>query len=193
MSNYKFVDFLDYNEDIIKERLKQPIEYEKFPSLIVPQEFEREKFRLEDGKYASQLRDIIQPIANNIERYDWSPSIFTAMYEASLNAYQHGNKKDPDKLIRISHKVSRDKLEVIIEDQGDGLPAYFIPFLQKVRKSIRKNESFVDWYNYSCNQKKDQNNNGTGTSFMHAYVDDIKYMRSQELGGLAVCMEKEKK
>jgi serine/threonine-protein kinase RsbW len=43
-----------------------------------------------------------------------------AIDEALINAYLHGNKKDPLKKIQFGLKYNNDKLEIFIEDEGKG-------------------------------------------------------------------------
>lgn len=187
----KIIDFIEYNEDTIKERLKEPIPYSEFPDLILPKNFVSTDLEIRRKSPYSDLRDQIEPISKNIEKHGFPPNVYTALYESSLNAFQHGNNYDFDKRIRVSHLIKKNSLELIIEDQGDELPEYFIPFLLKVRKETSKKRDFVDWYAFSCNEKNNVNH-GTGTSFIHAYMDDVRYLRSNDLGGLAVYLLKEK-
>ena len=45
-------------------------------------------------------------------------------------------------------------------------------------------KQFIDFYQFT-NRKKPNTNNGTGTSFMHTYVDNVQYFKSAQ-GGLVV-------
>lgn len=187
----KFIDFIDYNEDIIKEKLKQPIDYDNFPTLCVPDSFSKTNLNLKKENYSTLIRKQIEPIASLAEKNGFSPNIYTALYEVILNGFQHANNYDESKLLRVSNRINDKSLEIIVEDQGEKLPEYFIPFLLKVRKEKSREGSFVDWYSFSC-ANRNKVNQGTGTSFIHAYMDDVKYMRSNDLGGLAVYLYKEK-
>ena len=66
-------------------------------------------------------------------------------------------------------------------------------FILALREKDLSNDGFIDWYKFT-NQKKPSysDNNGTGTSFMHVYMDRIRYFRCNDLGGLAVYMRKNK-
>ena len=184
-------DFLDSNDQLYKEQLKGEIGYNNFPELIVPEDFQKVRIQLPSSQYGTELRNQIQPISTLAETTGFSCNIFTALYETVLNAHQHGNKLDENKKILLSHRIRDRKLELIVEDQGTNLPEYFVPFLIKLRSQTMNGDSFVNWYNFSENKKPDSNN-GTGTSFMHTYMDDITYQISKNLGGLALYLVKNK-
>jgi serine/threonine-protein kinase RsbW len=54
-------------------------------------------------------------------------NLFVALDEAFVNAVKHGNKFDPDKLIRIIADVSNTEARFTIEDEGDGFDVKNIP------------------------------------------------------------------
>lgn len=185
------IDFLDYNPELYKELLKNEVNFEHFPSVSAKDDFQSSYIQLPSENYAHELRNQIQPISMLAESRGYAPNIFTALYEAVLNAHQHGNKLSEEKQIKVSHRINSEKLEIIVEDEGRKLPEYFVPFLINLRSKIGNEGKFVDWYKFS-NAKKPSTNNGTGTSFMHTYLDSVMYMRSEELSGLAVYMTKNK-
>lgn len=43
-----------------------------------------------------------------------------SLQEALLNGYVHGNRADPAKEIRVSCRLSPQKVEIAVEDQGQG-------------------------------------------------------------------------
>ncbi len=69
------------------------------------------------------------------------------------------------------------------------IDAEFIPFIDRHRKGDYK-KKFIDFYKFT-NKEKPATNNGTGTSFMHTYMDKIEYYKS-EGRGLAVVLTKNK-
>jgi serine/threonine-protein kinase RsbW len=72
-----------------------------------------------------------QRIIEEVERHGFNPnSIFAtrlALEEALVNAIKHGNKLDPAKRVIVEAKVSKDKVEIEIEDQGPGFDRKCVP------------------------------------------------------------------
>src|SRR6185295_3359048 len=54
-------------------------------------------------------------------------NLFVALDEAFVNAVKHGNKYDPDKLIRVTADVSPAEARFTIEDEGEGFDVNNIP------------------------------------------------------------------
>jgi len=134
-------------------------------------------------EYAREIRSVIEPIGREAENQGYNPNFFTALYEAVLNAHQHGNKLDPTKKVTLTYKIAADTLEISVIDQGGILNADFIPFVLR-HKEGRHRERMLDFYEFT-NTPKPGTNCGTGTSFMHTYVDKVQYFKSAE-GGLVV-------
>ncbi|NND76685.1 MAG: ATP-binding protein [Flavobacteriales bacterium] len=58
---------------------------------------------------------------------DYYGNILIAMTEAVNNAITHGNKKDPDKMVRIKFVEDDDVLKFVIEDEGPGFDYENLP------------------------------------------------------------------
>ena len=54
-------------------------------------------------------------------------NLFIALDEAFVNAVKHGNKNDPNKLVRITADLSMKEARFHIEDEGDGFDPNTIP------------------------------------------------------------------
>jgi len=54
-------------------------------------------------------------------------AIRLAMQEAIINANKHGNQHDPDKKVRIEARISPERAEIIIEDEGPGFSRDTVP------------------------------------------------------------------
>lgn len=163
------------------------------PKLTIPQNFKQIDFNLPTEGYEKQIREIIEPTTTYAEKLGYGPNIFTALYETILNAHQHGNQKEK-KNITLASLIKKNNLEIIVADQGNSLHPSFMRFILTLRQKEIKN-GFINWYKFS-NQIKPQNNNGTGTSFMHAYMDKIEYYISENektKGGLCVKLYKKNK
>jgi anti-sigma regulatory factor (Ser/Thr protein kinase) len=146
-------------------------------------------FHFPSENYAADIRRAIEPLCEEAEKQGYGSSLFTALYEAVLNAHQHGNRKDPQKTITIAHRFTHDEVTVAIADEGGELDPEFVPFVIDHREGRHK-KGFIDYYTFTAREKP-KGNNGTGTSFMHTYVDDVKYFKSAS-GGLVVLLQKNK-
>ena len=70
-------------------------------------------------------------ILKEVERHGFNPnSLFAtrlALEEALVNAIKHGNKLDPKKRVIVEAKVTADRVEIEIEDQGPGFDRASVP------------------------------------------------------------------
>jgi serine/threonine-protein kinase RsbW len=57
----------------------------------------------------------------------WAENLPLAMDEAVTNAIRHGHNMDASKIIRISGILSQDKLEIRVEDEGEGFDPDSLP------------------------------------------------------------------
>jgi serine/threonine-protein kinase RsbW len=75
--------------------------------------------------------DVQRQILAEIERHGFNPnSIFAtrlALEEAMVNAIKHGNKLDPGKRVVVEAKVTPQRVEIEIEDQGPGFTRSSVP------------------------------------------------------------------
>ncbi|MAG39166.1 hypothetical protein CMO90_03705 [Candidatus Woesearchaeota archaeon] len=190
--NQKDVLNLDNLESIVRKVVnkEEKITLSDFnlESYTISDNYKKKLINLEKGDY-SEIRDNIEPIAKEAENQGYPPSIFTALYEAVLNAFQHGNKKNVKKQIEIAYKTGSKKFDILVRDEGGELDSNFIPFILRHREGAFK-EKFIDFYEFSGIEKP-ITNNGTGTSFMHTYVDEVQYLKSTQ-NGLIVRMIKNK-
>ncbi len=128
-----------------------------------------------------EIKSHIMPVCKKLKEEGINNSFSTAIYEVVLNAYQHGNKYDSTKEIRLSYGIINDSFSVIVEDEGDGIFPEFVSFVTAIKQDPEK---FINFYDF-IKQTPTKENLGTGTSFMHIYSDKVNYGRSK-LGGLAV-------
>ena len=56
-----------------------------------------------------------------------SSSLVIALDEAFVNAVKHGNRQDPNKLVRITADLSSKEARFSIEDEGEGFNVAEIP------------------------------------------------------------------
>ena len=75
--------------------------------------------------------EVQQRILDEVERHGFNPnSLFAtrlALEEALVNAIKHGNKLDPRKKVFVEARVTRDRVEIEVEDQGPGFDRASVP------------------------------------------------------------------
>ena len=75
--------------------------------------------------------DVQAQILAEVERHGFNPnSLFAtrlALEEALVNAIKHGNKLDPKKKVVVEAKVTKDRVEIEIEDEGPGFTRTAVP------------------------------------------------------------------
>lgn len=54
-------------------------------------------------------------------------NLFVALDEAFVNAVKHGNKSDPNKLVRITAELTPQEASFTVEDEGEGFDIHQIP------------------------------------------------------------------
>jgi anti-sigma regulatory factor (Ser/Thr protein kinase) len=172
---------------IIKKKRVIDIKNYNVLTYSIPEDYMVKSVCFDSEGYDEEIRDAIRPIVHATEEKGCSETLFTALYEAVLNAYQHGNKREINKKVTIAHKVNNDSVEVAVVDEGGVIDSDFIPFVIRHREG-RHEKHFLDYYDFSGKERPPRNN-GTGTSFMHTYVDDISYFKSKQ-GGLVVHLTK---
>ncbi len=94
--------------------------------------------------------------SKNLKKYSFGVRV--VMREGLTNAVRHGNKSDPDKLVRFSITIVNDILTMIIEDEGDGFDWREIKALTGKRDAV---EVPLD--------------HGRGFPIMEEYFDDYDY------------------
>ena len=53
--------------------------------------------------------------------------LVTALREAVANAVRHGNRRDPERLVRIAYTIDNSTITIRVEDEGDGFDPADIP------------------------------------------------------------------
>lgn len=107
---------------------------------------------------------------------------YAAVIEAFRNAHQHGNKRNQDKKIVLSYRLTDNNFEVVVSDEGGIVNADFIPFVLLHRQGLEQPYSF---YRFSPAAIRGPDNSGLGTSTMHLSADAVNYYVNKS-GGLSV-------
>src|SRR4051812_44096824 len=84
--------------------------------------------------FASDLvtgHDVQKQIMDAVESFGFHcDSVFAiklALEEALINAIRHGNKLDPQKMVRVEARISPKRAEITIEDEGPGFQRCDVP------------------------------------------------------------------
>lgn len=53
--------------------------------------------------------------------------LVTALREAIANAVRHGNRQDPERLVRLEYRVHEGSITIRVEDEGEGFDPSAVP------------------------------------------------------------------
>jgi serine/threonine-protein kinase RsbW len=75
--------------------------------------------------------EVVARILEEMQKADWAEhdvfGVHLAIEEALVNAIKHGNRKDPTKMVEVVCRVSRDRVQIRITDEGDGFDPEAVP------------------------------------------------------------------
>jgi len=76
-------------------------------------------------------REVMNRVLGELESVDWIQDelfgVQLAFEEAIVNAIRHGNRQDTAKQVHVRCKLSRDRLRIEIEDEGEGFNPLEVP------------------------------------------------------------------
>jgi serine/threonine-protein kinase RsbW len=76
-------------------------------------------------------RMVVAQLLEELERQKWSENdafaVHLALEEALVNAIKHGNHKDPTKNVDVRCRMKADRVEICIEDEGEGFDPSEVP------------------------------------------------------------------
>jgi serine/threonine-protein kinase RsbW len=79
----------------------------------------------------AEARRVQEEIARRLKACQYSEhevfSIKLAVEEALVNAMKHGNRMDPAKRVRVAYRVSPERFDVLIADEGPGFNPASVP------------------------------------------------------------------
>lgn len=84
----------------------------------------------------------------------------TALSEALANAIIHGNKKQPQKTVKADIRITKEKIQLTIKDQGTGFEFKELP--------------------NPLNPKNITKTNGRGVYLMSFLMDEVKFTRKKD-------------
>ena len=91
----------------------------------------REKIDFELPSDVSLMNGVLQYLIERVSQLGLirpeRSNLFVALDEAFVNAVKHGNRNDPNKLVRITAELSAKEARFTVEDEGDGFNVQEIP------------------------------------------------------------------
>jgi len=76
-------------------------------------------------------REVVSQILAALARAEWAEhdmfAVHLAMEEALVNAIKHGNHKDPGKTVEVVCRISKNRVQIRITDEGDGFDPSTVP------------------------------------------------------------------
>ena len=91
----------------------------------------------------------------------------TALVEIGSNAIEWGNKHDPDKVVRISARIEKSRIEIQIEDEGEGFDPENLPH------AFNGGEDPTS--HFSVRNLLGMREGGFGILIAKGMVDDVRY------------------
>ena len=91
----------------------------------------REKIDLELPSDLTLMNSVLEYLLDRVEKLGLveieQSNLFVALDEAFVNAVKHGNRNDPQKLVRVTAELSAREAIFTVEDEGDGFDVREIP------------------------------------------------------------------
>lgn len=91
----------------------------------------REKIDLELPSDLTLMNSVLEYLLDRVDKLGLvqveQSNLFVALDEAFVNAVRHGNRNDPQKLLRVTAELSAKEAIFTIEDEGEGFDVHAIP------------------------------------------------------------------
>ncbi len=91
----------------------------------------REKIDLELPSNLALMNAVLEYLLGRVARLGMieveQSNLFVALDEAFVNAVKHGNRQNPEKLLRVTSELSQHEAIFTVEDEGDGFNVAEIP------------------------------------------------------------------
>ena len=139
-------------------------------------------FHLPKEAYNKKIKFLASTFEDWAHKQGFPGNVFVPLYEAVLNAHQHGNSEDSSKTIRIAHNIREGGVEMAVMDEGSTLDPDFVHYVMYQRTAQLTEDSIQsDFYGFS-HRSKPSTNKGVGTTLIHTYSDEVHYYKSPENG-----------
>ena len=122
----------NFDESELKELFDLTLNYkdEHIDSVETVQNL-REKIEFEMPSAISLMHSILNYLMKRVEKVGVcdveNSNLFIALDEAFVNAVKHGNRFNPEKVVRVTADVSTKEVTFTVEDEGDGFKLSEIP------------------------------------------------------------------
>ena len=121
-----------YNQEELREIVEQTLSYKlryvDDPSVL---SHTHEKIEFELPSDLTLMNGVLQYLLARVAKLGViapeKSNLFIALDEAFVNAVKHGNKNDPNKLVRVGAELSPKEASFTIEDEGEGFDVQTIP------------------------------------------------------------------
>ena len=123
---------LPYHQGELREIVEQTLSYKLRhvdDQSVIPHLHEKIEFELPSD--LALMNGVLQYLLERVAKLGLikpeRSNLFIALDEAFVNAVKHGNKSDPNKLIRITAELSAREASFTVEDEGEGFKVHEIP------------------------------------------------------------------
>jgi len=121
-----------YNRDelrqIVEKTLAYKLRYVDDPNVL---SHVHEKIEFELPSDLSLMNGVLEYLHDRVAKLGLikpeRSNLFVALDEAFVNAVKHGNKNDPNKLVRITAELTPQEASFTVEDEGEGFDIKQIP------------------------------------------------------------------
>jgi serine/threonine-protein kinase RsbW len=121
-----------YNQEELREIVEKTLSYKlrhvDDPSVL---SHTHEKIEFELPSDLALMNGVLQYLLERVAKLGVialeKSNLFVALNEAFVNAVKHGNKNDPNKLVRVGAELSPKEACFTIEDEGEGFDVQTIP------------------------------------------------------------------
>lgn len=121
-----------YNKQELRDIVEKTLSYKlRFVDDLKILPYVREKIDFELPSDVTLMNGVLQYLIERVSKLGIikpeRSNLFVALDEAFVNAVKHGNRNDPNKLVRITAELSSKEARFTVEDEGDGFNVQEIP------------------------------------------------------------------
>lgn len=123
---------LPYNKDELRDIVEKTLSYKlRFVDDLKALPYVREKIDFELPSDLNLMNGVLHYLSERVAKLGVikpeRSNLFVALDEAFVNAVKHGNKNDPNKMVRITAELTTKEARFTIEDEGEGFNVQEIP------------------------------------------------------------------
>jgi serine/threonine-protein kinase RsbW len=142
--------------DIVEKTLAYKLRYVDDPH-VLPHVHEKIEFELPSD--LALMNGVLEYLQERVAKLGLikpeRSNLFVALDEAFVNAVKHGNKNDPNKLVRITAELTPQEASFTVEDEGEGFDIKLIPD--------------------PCDQENLFRTSGRGVLLIYNIMDEVEY------------------